>query len=502
MPPSEGFEHDLDLHLRASYPILYLPTTEEERAEEAIAAVAAELRPKRRVRVWDVVDGFRGEDVARGLPIPALEQIHAAPADEPTIFVLRDFHVYLRDHTVARHLRNAARRLAGRRQTVILLSPTVELPASLADEVTILEFHLPDHEAVRDYLDTLLAGLNGHWEAGTYEALVKACCGMTLARIGQTVRLGLAAHGTLDERVIDRVIEAKRQAIRRTEVLEFIDADEDMDDIGGLGGLKRWLERRSLAFTERARQYGLPNPKGLLLVGIQGTGKSLCAKATAQLLRVPLLRLDTGRLMGSLVGESEGRAREMIRVAEAMAPTVLWIDEIDKGFRGLGASFVGDSGTSARVFGTLITWLQEKRSSVFVVATANNIDVLPPELLRKGRFDEIFFVDLPTVAERREIFDVHLRKRREHRLREFDLASLAAASDGYSGAEIEQAVIDAMYLGFDEKREFTTADVARCLGESVPLSRTKQADIDALKRWAADGRARPATTGSDPEIAR
>ena len=483
----------LDLHIRARYPILCLPTAEEERAEAEIRAVAEGLKPAWRVYLWDAVRGYEGVEGARTLPLPALDYIGAAPADQPALFVLRDFGVYLRDPQVARQLRNLARLLRGRRQTIILLSPSVELPPTLTEDVTVLDFPLPDAAAITAHLGQLLGGLQTRLESGSQEALVKACAGMSLTRIEQVVRQGLAATGTLDESLIDRVLEEKKQVIRRTEVLEFIHAAEEMDDIGGLRGLKAWLERRAMAFTERARRYGLPHPKGLLLVGIQGTGKSLSAKATAQLLRVPLLRLDVGRLMGSLVGESEGRAREMIAVAEAMAPAVLWIDEIDKGFRGVSSSFTGDSGTSARVFGTLITWMQEKTSPVFVVATANNIDVLPPELLRKGRFDEIFFVDLPTEAERREIFEVHLRKRREHRLREFDLAALAAAGEGYSGAELEQGVIDAMYTGFDERREFTTQDILDSLAATVPLSRTKQADIEALKRWAAAGKARGAS---------
>ncbi|HIE53157.1 MAG TPA: AAA family ATPase, partial [Armatimonadetes bacterium] len=330
-------------------------------------------------------------------------------------------------------------------------------------------------------------------EPGSREALIRACQGMTRTRIEQVLLKAIADDGVLDERDIDLVLEEKRQLIRRTEVLEFFAAAENLDDIGGLDVLKTWLRKRALAFSQRARRYGLPNPKGLLLVGIQGTGKSLSAKATAQLLRVPLLRLDVGRLMGSLVGESEARVREMIRVAEAMAPAVLWIDELDKGFRGLTSSFVGDSGTSARVFGTLITWMQEKTAPVFVVATANDIDVLPPELLRKGRFDEIFFIDLPHERERREIFEVHLRKRRPHRLREFDLDALTAASVGYSGAEIEQAIIEAMYDGFEEQREFTTEDILRALQQMVPLSQTKAQDIERLKRWAAEGKARLAS---------
>ncbi|MBI2300401.1 MAG: AAA family ATPase [Armatimonadetes bacterium] len=493
-PPSSDFRTRLDLHVRAGYPVLYLVTSEEARAEEEIRAVAAALRPERRVYVWDVVRGFGDGAAVRGLPGPALDCVEKLPDGEAAIVVLRDFHPYLRDHQIARQLRNVAALLRARRQTVVICAPLLEVPATVGEDITILDFPLPTYDQIATRLSGLLEGVESRLESGASEALVKACQGMTLSRIERVVRMGLAAAGVLDETVIDQVLEEKRQTLRRSGVLEFINAEENLDDIGGLRGLKAWLERRALAFSERARRYGLPNPKGLLLVGIQGTGKSLSAKATAQLLRVPLLRLDVGRLMGSLVGESESRAREMIAVAEAMAPTVLWIDEIDKGFRGLGSTFVGDSGTSARVFGTLITWMQEKTSAVFVVATANNIEALPPELLRKGRFDEIFFIDLPTLSERREILEVHLTKRREHRLREFDLDALAEAAEGYSGAEIEQGILDAMYVGFEARREFTTEDVLVCLAESVPLSRTKQADIDALRAWAAAGKARTASS--------
>lgn len=487
------FRDSLDLHIRARYPLLYIPTAEEQRVEEEIVAVARREQPPRQVHVWDAARGYDGTQAAPGLPLPALEEVENSPPDEPALFILRDFHVYLSDPQVARKLRNLARRLRGERKTIILVSPVLKVPDTLAEEITVLDFPLPTAAEIGQTLDTLLAEADVRLEPGSREALIRACQGMTRTRIEQVLLKAIADDGVLDERDIDLVLEEKRQLIRRTEVLEFFAAAENLDDIGGLDVLKTWLRKRALAFSQRARRYGLPNPKGLLLVGIQGTGKSLSAKATAQLLRVPLLRLDVGRLMGSLVGESEARVREMIRVAEAMAPAVLWIDELDKGFRGLTSSFVGDSGTSARVFGTLITWMQEKTAPVFVVATANDIDVLPPELLRKGRFDEIFFIDLPHERERREIFEVHLRKRRPHRLREFDLDALTAASVGYSGAEIEQAIIEAMYDGFEEQREFTTEDILRALQQMVPLSQTKAQDIERLKRWAAEGKARLAS---------
>jgi SpoVK/Ycf46/Vps4 family AAA+-type ATPase len=254
------------------------------------------------------------------------------------------------------------------------------------------------------------------------------------------------------------------------------------------------LEQRASVLTDEARAYGLPNPKGILLVGIQGTGKSLSAKATASQWQLPLLRLDIGRLMGGLVGESEAKTREMIRLAEAMAPCVLFLDELDKGFAGLGSSFVGDSGTSARVFATLLTWMEEKTSPVFIAATANSVDALPPEVLRKGRFDEIFFIDLPSERERKEIFQVHLRRVRGDLTRSFDLEALAYQSEGFSGAEIEQAIYGAMHASFDQRREFTTEDIVHALSETVPISRTQSEKIQRIQEWAASGRVRPASS--------
>ncbi|HLV43460.1 MAG TPA: AAA family ATPase, partial [Aggregatilineales bacterium] len=302
------------------------------------------------------------------------------------------------------------------------------------------------------------------------------------------------SYGRLDERAVPLMLEEKKQRIRRTEVLEFWPSAETVDDIGGLDILKQWLEQRAAAFTAEARDYGLPYPKGILLVGIQGTGKSLSAKATASLWQLPLLRLDVGRLMGGLVGESEAKTREMIRIAEAMAPCVLFIDELDKGFAGLGSGFVGDSGTSARVFGTILTWMEEKETPVFIAATANSIEALPSEVLRKGRFDEVFFIDLPSERERREIFEVHLSRVRPNRLREFDLTALAFQSEGFNGAEIEQAIYEAMHAAFNQRREFTTEDILRAMAAIVPLSKTSQERIERLQEWAQSGRCRPASS--------
>lgn len=262
--------------------------------------------------------------------------------------------------------------------------------------------------------------------------------------------------------------------------------------------MKQWVKMRQDAFTDEARRYGIPNPKGVLLVGIQGTGKSLSAKTIAAEWRLPLLRLDTGRLFGGIVGESESRVRQMIQLAEAIAPCVLWIDEIDKAFGNIISGGDGDSGTSRRVFGSLITWMQEKTSPVFIVATANNVRILPAELLRKGRFDEIFFLNLPSESERQDIFKVHLQRLRPTRLRDFDLEILAKSAKNFSGAEIEQVVIDGLYRAFGtfvngQRRDLTTEDILRSIEDTVPLAAIARSQIEDLKRWAAQAGARTAS---------
>lgn len=301
----------------------------------------------------------------------------------------------------------------------------------------------------------------------------------------------IATHGHLQPEDVELVLQEKRQIIRQTQILDFYPASERISDIGGLDNLKEWLLRRGGAFSERAQQYGLPHPRGLLLVGIQGTGKSLTAKAIAHHWHLPLLRLDVGRLFAGLVGESESRTRQMIQVAEALAPCVLWIDEIDKAFSGLDGR--GDSGTANRVFGTFITWLAEKTSPVFVVATANNVQSLPAELIRKGRFDEIFFVGLPNQTERQAIFEVHLSRLRPQSLKNYDLERLAYETPDFSGAEIEQTLVEAMHLGFSHDRDFTTEDILEAASQVVPLAKTAQDQIEQLQSWAAAGRARPAS---------
>jgi ATP-dependent 26S proteasome regulatory subunit len=384
---------------------------------------------------------------------------------------------------------------------VIIVSPVLKIPVELEKDVTVLDVPLPDFAELLALLKNIVAVVKKsgrvsiHLEPADVEALVRAALGLTSSEAENAFARAIAIDDRLDADDIQLVLEEKRQVIRKSGLLEYYPTEHGLGGIGGLEDLKGWLDRRAAAFTEEARQFGLPEPKGLLLLGVQGCGKSLTAKAIASQWRLPLLRLDMGKIFGSLIGSSEENVRRAIRMAEGVAPVVLWIDEIEKGLSGVKSSGDTDGGTGARVFGALLTWMQEKTAPVFVVATANSIEHLPPELLRKGRFDEIFFIDLPSHRERAEIFDIHLRRRRRDPAR-FDLARLAADARGFSGAEIEQAIISALYQAFDERTELAQLHIERALAETRPLSTTMAEEVSRLRTWA-QSRARPASRAAD-----
>ncbi len=487
------FEQQLDLYLRARCTLIVLVTAEEDRALQSVRAVCD---PPRRVALaWDSAEGFVAltpgviAPVARD-PMAALEQVDVIEGD--VLFVLKDFHEHWGVPTVKRKLRSLAQRLKFSKKSIIVTSPGAKVPEELKDEAVLMPLMPPsavELEAVLDRL-TRTPGVRVELSPQGREKLIQAALGLTAAQAQRVFAKAIVADGVLDDRDIDLVTEEKRQLIRESEALEFYPPTQTMEDVGGLEALKQWLRLRERAFTNEARAYGLPAPKGIALIGIPGTGKSLVAKMIGGLWRLPLFRLDAGALFGSLVGESEERTRRALRLAESAAPALLWIDEVDKALAHGGL----DSGTSTRVFGSLLTWMQEKTAPVFVVATANSIAHLPPELLRKGRFDEIFFLDLPSGVERREIFTVHLTKRKRS-AEGFDIGQLVKESEGYTGAELEQAIIDAMYVGFSEGREFTTADVSASLGRQVPLSVSQRETIGALRAWLQEGRAQSASSG-------
>lgn len=489
-----SFQDELALLLRARYGLIYVPTPEEERAEARIAD-CAQHQGNRSVYIWDFVDGYQGnpndEGFGRRNPLQALEFIEQVPASVAAVFVLRDFNRFLDDLAIARKLRNLHRLLKSQPKNIVILAPEVTIPPGLAEIITILEFPLPSSAEIQTEVMRLLTSVGTRLDERTQADVVRSCQGLSMDRIRRVISRSIATHGQFQSDDLDLILEEKRQTIRQTQILDFYPTAAQISDIGGLDNLKDWLIKRGTAFSEAARQYGLPFPRGLLLVGIQGTGKSLTAKAIAHHWHLPLLRLDVGRLFSGLVGESESRTRQMIQIAEALAPCVLWIDEIDKAFA--GADGRGDSGTTSRVFGTFITWLAEKASPVFVVATANNIESLPPELLRRGRFDEIFFVGLPNQVERQAIFEVHLGRLRPQSLEQYDLERLAYETPEFSGAEIEQTIVEAMHIGFSQNRDFTNEDILAAASEVIPLARTAQQQIEQLQAWATSGRARLAS---------
>ena len=489
-----NFSEEFELLLRARYPLIYIPTREEERVESAIAQ-SGKQQGNRAVYLWDFVDGYQGNpnDVGFGKrnPLQALEFIEKLPTSAAAIFVLRDFHRFLDDVSVSRKLRNLARTLKAQPKNIVILSPQITTPDELSEVLTVIEFPLPTGNEIRLEIERLLATSGQMLETRTLDELVRSCQGLSMERIRRVLARAIATHGALRPEDVDLILEEKRQTIRQTQILDFYPTTANITDIGGLDNLKDWLLRRGGSFSEKARQYGLPHPRGLMLVGIQGTGKSLTAKAIAHHWHLPLLRLDVGRLFAGLVGESESRTRQMIQLAEALAPCILWIDEIDKAFAGVDSR--GDAGTTSRVFGTFITWMAEKTSPVFVVATANNIQALPPEMLRKGRFDDIFFVGLPNQEERRAIFSVHLERLRPHTLKTYDLERLAYETPDFSGAEIEQILVEAMHIGFSQNRDFTTDDILEAASQMIPLARTAQEQIQFLQDWAASGKARLAS---------
>lgn len=492
-----SFRDEFELLLRARYPIIYIPTREEERIETAIAQVAKQ-QGNRAIYTWDFVDGYQGNPNEVGFgkrnPLQALELVEKLPAAAATIFILRDYQRFLDDVSISRKLRNLARLLKSQPKNLIIIAPQIAIPEELSEVMTVLEFPLPTAGEIRDEVERLLSATGHPLERRSLDDLVRSCQGLSVERIRRVLARAIALHGEVRPEDVDLILEEKRQTIRQTQILDFYPTVANISDIGGLDNLKDWLLRRGGAFSDRAREYGLPHPRGLLLVGIQGTGKSLTAKAIAHHWHLPLLRLDVGRLFAGLVGESESRTRQMIQLAEALAPCILWIDEIDKAFSGFDSK--GDGGTTSRVFGTFITWMAEKTSPVFVVATANNIQSLPPEMLRKGRFDEIFFVGLPTRDERRAIFEVHLSHLRPQTVKQYDLDRLAYETPDFSGAEIEQTLIEAMHIGFSQDRDFTTDDVLEAASQIVPLARTAQEQIQALQDWAASGKARLASKHS------
>ena len=422
--------------------------------------------------------------------------------EKDSLFILYDFHVFFgnkqrpADNTVIRALRDLIPVLKTNsvRKNIIFISPELIIPDSLQKDIAIFDFPLPSMEEIKIRLNKMI---NANKKIDTSslteedkDKLCKAALGLTMQEAENAFALAMVQGNDLSVKDINIILSEKMQVIRKTGMLEYVQSNLGIDDIGGLDNLKKWLVKRSDSWSERAKKYCIPAPKGVLITGIPGCGKSITAKAMSSIWQLPLLRLDIGKIFSGIVGSSEENMRKAIATVEAVAPSILWIDEIEKGLN--GTSSYNDSGVSSRIFATFLTWMQEKTAPVFVIATANNINRLPPELLRKGRFDEIFFVDLPSFKERMEIFRVHLRKRLKndevcikikHNNEEI-IKKLAIATEGFIGSEIEQIVISALYDAFFENRPLEFSDFEKAISNTVPLSSTQKEQILAIREWA------------------
>ncbi|MDN5357126.1 MAG: hypothetical protein PWR17_295 [Candidatus Methanomethylophilaceae archaeon] len=455
--------------------------------------------------VWNLYEGLRTWDknnkektVDEGYnDASAVLEWFMDPDRNDTVLILEDFHPFLdidRQPELISMLRSIYKRsvVGSGSNTLILLQPEMKIPSELEKEIQVLELPLPEEEEIRTLVKSVIDTFNiGPRDYDDNKRLIDAALGLTTGEVLSAFSCAAVKRKRLTVEEVPLIVAEKKQVISKRGNLEYYEPEQMMTDIGGLDNLKDWLDRRNKAFSQEAADFGLDAPRGIMLLGLPGTGKSLAAKAVANTWQMPLLRLDMGRIFGGIVGQSEGNMRAALNIAETIAPCVLWIDEIEKGMSGMQSSGATDGGTTSRVLGTFLTWMQEKKKPVFVVATANNISLLPPELLRKGRVDEIFFVDLPTKKERCEIINIHLNKRNRS-LPENDVETIAEKSLGYTGAEIEEAIKDAMYRAFSEDRDITVGDILDSIGATTPLSRTMSEVISQTREWAK-GRAVPAS---------
>jgi ATP-dependent 26S proteasome regulatory subunit len=469
--------------------LVYLLTEEDRRVESEIKALAGAFKPPFRAYVWSCTTGVTLEDE---IVVPNPSILEALDwfmnIKESAFLILNDIHVFLRDNPpVMRKLKDAVKRIEHGYKTIFMVAPTMEIPMELASEVVLVDVPLPKPDEIERILHTVIAkekhrdALGQALTEDVRDLFLKAGAGLTSQQVIQAFRKALAGKSNITANELEVLYEEKRQIVKKSGLLELVANDTGFDELGGFATLKKWLEQRREIFGKRARDYGLSMPKGVLLMGISGCGKSLCVKAIADFWKIPLLRLDMGRVYDGINGTPEECFRKVIKAAEASAPCVLWIDEIEAGIANAGQKTLGGSGS--RVLAAFLTWMQEKKSSVFIGATANEIEMLPPEILRKGRFDELFYVELPAAREREEIIRIHLA-RRNVPASDFDFQPLVKATEGFNGAEIEQGVVAAIFRAFTKNREVNQTDLYVGLEGLVPLSTTMQEQIKKLERWA------------------
>jgi SpoVK/Ycf46/Vps4 family AAA+-type ATPase len=487
-------------YVKACYPIIYVVTPEESRAELMILNTAREL--DRKLSVWSYTDGFKEvtkqNSSSNKIVDPTTALFHlrdAAPSKEGEIIVMRDLHMFFNNPKVVRLLRDIANAFKKNRKTLIIVSPIKKTPPELERDITIIDLDLPSREEIKTVFESLYSPKDAGARAKVREAVgeisdeeqekvVQAAMGLTFIEADNAFAKAFIEYSADKIQPLSRlVLKEKAIAVKKSGILEYFEPKQTVDHIGGLENLKTWLRIRSNAFGEKARQFGLPVPRGILLVGLPGCGKSLSAKVASSILGLPLLKFDIGRVFAGLVGHSEQNMRNAIATAESIGSAVIWVDELEKAFAGSTSVSASNGGTTQRIFGNFLTWLQEKTVPCFVIATVNKIDNLPPELLRKGRFDEIFFVGLPNKEEREQILRVHL-KMKNQKISQEDFNRCVQLSEGFSGAEIEEAVVAAMYSAFDQDRELTGNDIINAIQITNPLSQSRADELSSMADWA------------------
>lgn len=484
------FEKQIRNYMDAAFPILYIHTAEEAKAKSAILQAASDI-PRIEILSWDGTD--RSRDLKSGEAYPTskypltslLDNCMGSFVQQCHIFVLENIETFMEDSSVTARLKKLAEHIHSGEidASILIISPVLKIPPELEKYITVMEMDYLDESEIEDIIQRFIDE-EGIWISETLKhEFATAFKGLSEFEIEHILQLAYSSDGQLRKSHISLIFEQKQQLIKKAGILEMVPLRESLSDIGGLECLKEWLTRkeRVISQMDKARKFGVDMPKGVLIAGVPGCGKSLSAKAAAKLFNIPLLRLDMGRLLGKYLGESEGNMRKAIRLAEALSPCVLWIDELEKAFTGTGGEGSG-SEVATRLLGSFLTWLQEKESAAFVVATANDITKLPPELLRKGRFDEIFSVDLPNLEERRKIFDIHIGKRRSADLPGIDLDQLAKDAEGYSGADIEGVVRESVEMAFtDGKDSLTTEDIRHAMAGTQSLSEIMKDSIKKMQ---------------------
>jgi ATP-dependent 26S proteasome regulatory subunit len=508
----------LKVLINSSTPIVVMETVEEVRAVRMVRLACSELNLA--TFEWTIASGLaRSGTITHDLqfedtlPPGGYSPAHRSDAEQNSkaiynsqdpaqmlgnleavsieaTFILKDFHRHLEDPVVVRRLRDVAQKFSANHRTVIITGPHVAIPAELAGLVEFLDMALPDRQRLRQIVDETLARISKthtvqrKLDAAGFDSLAASLLGLTEEEAERAISQAVVARYALSLDCVTDVLEAKKDLLKRSEMLEFVDASNNMGSVGGLDNLKAWLVQRQNSWETEARQFGLEPPKGVIILGVQGCGKSLCARAIAGQWKLPLVKFDTAAVYDKYIGETEKRIQKVFKVAEGLAPCVLWIDELEKVFAGSGPdSASADAGVSSRLLASFLSWMQERKAPVFVAATCNNVAVLPPELIRKGRFDELFFVDLPNTAERKQIFSIQLTKRKRNPS-DYDLDRIAAAAKGSSGAEIESAVQTALYAAYSRRQELSSEDLFTALSTTVPLSTTRAEEIAELRAWA------------------